>query len=104
MVADWRPDAIGFSCNYLANVPEIVDLAKSTKARLPGCFIFLGGHSAWFRSRKFIEQGDGPIDCVLRGEGGAQLPPLLEAIEHDRHALKLVPGAVSVEGEGPPPG
>src|SRR5215471_20358102 len=24
---DWRPDVIAFSCNYLANVPEIVDLA-----------------------------------------------------------------------------
>src|SRR5215813_9315146 len=22
----WRPDAIAFSCNYLANIPEIVDL------------------------------------------------------------------------------
>src|ERR1043166_3349562 len=30
-----EPDAICFSGNYLANVPEIVDLAKSAKARLP---------------------------------------------------------------------
>ena len=28
LIADWRPDFIAFSCNYLANVPEIVDLAK----------------------------------------------------------------------------
>src|SRR5262249_47312164 len=26
MIAEWRPDLIAFSCNYLANVPEIVDL------------------------------------------------------------------------------
>jgi magnesium-protoporphyrin IX monomethyl ester (oxidative) cyclase len=31
MLDDWRPDAIAFSCNYLANVPEIVDLAKTAK-------------------------------------------------------------------------
>ena len=26
----WQPEAIGISCNYLANVPEIIDLAKFT--------------------------------------------------------------------------
>src|SRR5262249_30429223 len=35
MIAEWRPDLIAFSCNYLANVPEIVDLAKATKLALP---------------------------------------------------------------------
>ena len=34
-VAEWQPDLIAFSCNYLANVPEIIDLAKDTKAVLP---------------------------------------------------------------------
>src|ERR1700674_5727158 len=24
----WRPDVIAFSLNYLANVPEVIDLAK----------------------------------------------------------------------------
>src|SRR6185312_10216256 len=32
-VRRWRPDAIFFSGNYLANVPEIVDLASAAKAR-----------------------------------------------------------------------
>jgi len=104
MVSEFRPDAICFSCNYLANVPEIVDLAKSTKSRMPGCFIFVGGHSASFTAREFLEHGNGAIDCVLRGEGEAQMPPLLEAIEHDRHALNLVPGTISPDGEGPTPG
>ena len=35
LIAQWRPDFIAFSCNYLANVPEIIDLAKETKAVLP---------------------------------------------------------------------
>jgi hypothetical protein len=29
-----RPDAVGFSLNYLANVPEVLDLARAT--RQPG--------------------------------------------------------------------
>ncbi|HEX8750432.1 MAG TPA: cobalamin B12-binding domain-containing protein, partial [Nitrospira sp.] len=31
LLRERRPDAVGFSCNYLANIPEIVDLAKLTK-------------------------------------------------------------------------
>ena len=31
----FRPDAVGFSLNYLANVPEAVDLAKLAKSILP---------------------------------------------------------------------
>ncbi|NIO06805.1 MAG: hopanoid C-3 methylase HpnR, partial [Deltaproteobacteria bacterium] len=33
MLDEWQPDVVAFSCNYLANVPEIVDLARSTKAK-----------------------------------------------------------------------
>src|SRR5436309_2421592 len=37
LLASWRPEAIGFSLNYLANVPEVVELARTAKAMLPGC-------------------------------------------------------------------
>ena len=70
----WRPDIVAFSCNYLANVPEIVDLAKATKARFPGVFICVGGHSASFTAAAIIAHGDGAIDCVLKGEGEAAMP------------------------------
>ena len=46
MLAEWQPDVIAFSCNYLANVPEIVDLAKAAKVTLPRDFICVGGPSA----------------------------------------------------------
>ena len=46
LLEDFKPEAIGFSLNYLANIPEVVDLAKETQRRLPECFIFAGGHSA----------------------------------------------------------
>src|SRR4030067_1761931 len=44
-IKGWKPDVVAFSCNYLANIPEIVDLSKSTKLILPNCFIFVGGDS-----------------------------------------------------------
>jgi radical SAM superfamily enzyme YgiQ (UPF0313 family) len=62
LVSEWRPDLIAFSCNYLANVPEIVDLAKQTKITLPRVFICVGGHSASFTSRAIVEHGEGAID------------------------------------------
>ena len=98
----WRPDIVAFGCNYLANVPEIVDLAKATKARFPGIFIGVGGHSASFIANALIEHGAGAIDCVLKGEGEASMPLLLAAIEAGRDPV-TVPGAVTADGEGPSP-
>ena len=72
----WRPDVVAFGCNYLANVPEIVDLAKATKARFPGVFICVGGHSASFSAAAIIDHSAGAIDCVLKGEGEATIPLL----------------------------
>jgi hopanoid C-3 methylase HpnR len=103
LIDGWKPDVVAFSCNYLANVPEIVDLAKLTKAKLPGCFVLVGGHSASFVAREFLEHAEGAIDCVLKGEGEAAMPRLLVAVEHDRKAIVKAPGAVTLEGEGPPP-
>ncbi|HXF92577.1 MAG TPA: hopanoid C-3 methylase HpnR [Nitrospiraceae bacterium] len=100
---DWRPDVVAFSCNYLANVPEIVDLAKLTTQKLPGCFVFVGGHSASFIAQELLEHGAGAIDCVLKGEGEAAVAKLLLAVEHDRRAITMVPGVVALTGEGPPP-
>lgn len=102
LITSWKPDAIAFGCNYLANVPEIVDLAKLTKSLLPNAFVFVGGHSASFVAQDFLMHGDGAIDCVLKGEGEVAAPKLLEAVEHDRKAITKVPGVVTLDGEGPP--
>lgn len=103
-VARWRPDVIAFSCNYLANVPEIIDLAKATKAIFPDCFIAVGGHSASFTARAILAHGEGAIDCVLKGEGEAGMPLLLAALAGGAAAVASVPGIVTAAGEGPPAG
>jgi magnesium-protoporphyrin IX monomethyl ester (oxidative) cyclase len=103
LLDDWSPHVVAFSCNYLANVPEIIDLARLTKERSRDCFVFVGGHSATFTAREILEHSAGNIDCVLKGEGEASVVTLLSAIEHDRGALDQVPGAVSSSAEGPTP-
>src|SRR5262249_49399885 len=62
IIDQWRPDAVAFSCNYLANVPEIIDLAKATRERLGECLIVVGGHSASFTAQELLEHGGGAID------------------------------------------
>lgn len=99
----WRPEAIGFSLNYLANVPEVIDLALAARRLLPDCFIFAGGHSASFIAPEILEHADGAIDCVVRGEGEAVVVELLEASQTDRDRLHAIPGVVTRRGEGPRP-
>jgi len=100
----WKPDAVGFSLNYLANIPEVIDLSKETKRRSPQCFLFAGGHSASFTAREILEHAEGAIACVVRGEGEAITPQVLEAAA-DRAKLSALPGVITLtlEGEGPPP-
>jgi hopanoid C-3 methylase HpnR len=98
----WHPDAICFGLNYLANIPEVIDLAKETKQRLPDSFFFVGGHSASFTAQEMLEHAQGTIDCVVRGEAD-QIEALLSAAMDDRKRIHMLPGVVTREGEGPAP-
>ncbi len=102
-IRDWRPDVIAFSCNYLANLPEIVDLSKAIKLETPDVFVMVGGHSASFVAKEFLEHSEGAIDCILKGEGEAVIAQLLETVGDDRAAVSHIPGAVTLDGEGPAP-
>lgn len=97
----FRPDAVGFSLNYLANVPEVIDLAIQTKEHSPTPFVFVGGHSASFIAQEILAHAGGAIDCIVRGEGEAVTPRLLEEIPHG--ALERLPGVVTSAGAGPQP-
>ncbi len=99
----WRPDAVCFSLNYLANIPEVIDLAGEAKACLPDCVVFAGGHSASFTAREILDHARGTLDCVVKGEGEEIVPRLLSAWESDRQAIAALPGIVTPAEEGPPP-
>jgi hopanoid C-3 methylase HpnR len=98
---DWKPQAVAFSLNYLANIPEAVDLAKETRRRMPECFLFAGGHSASFTAKEILRHADGAMDCVVRGEGEGITPKLLAAWEDDPDMIERLPGIVTLRGEGP---
>jgi hopanoid C-3 methylase HpnR len=103
LIKSWQPDVVAFSCSYLANVPEVIDLAKSVKKTLASCYVFVGGHSASFIAKDLLAHASGAIDCVLRGEGEYAAHLLLEALTLDQQAVSQVPGALTQEMEGPPP-
>ncbi len=101
LVDEWRPDVVGFSLNCLANIPEVIDLAKETRRRRPDCFVFAGGHSASFTAKEILGHADGALDCVVRGEGEGITPQLLALAADNRDNIR-VPGVVSLRGAGCP--
>ncbi|HEX5192306.1 MAG TPA: cobalamin-dependent protein, partial [Solirubrobacteraceae bacterium] len=78
---EFVPEAVGFGLNYLANVPEVLDLAALVKRRLPECFTFAGGHSVSFIAGHVLAQSEGALDAVVRGDGEVITPLLLEATQ-----------------------
>jgi hopanoid C-3 methylase HpnR len=98
----WQPDAVGFSVNYLANVPEVIDLAREVKSTLPRARVFVGGHSASFVSQEMLAHADGAIDCVIRGEGEGAAVQVLEAFASGE-SLHRIPGVVTADGIGSTP-
>lgn len=102
LIKEWRPDALGFSLNYLANIPEVVDLSFAVRDVLPDCFVFCGGHSASFTARELLAHAGGAIKCVVRGEGEWATPALLRVVETGL-TLESVPGVVTPAGAGPAP-
>jgi hopanoid C-3 methylase HpnR len=103
-IREFDPDAVGFGLNYLANVPEVIELARAIRATRPGCFIFAGGHSVSFIAGHVIEQADGALDAVLRGDGESIIGRVLAAASGgDRQVMHELPGVVTAEGTGPTP-
>jgi len=103
IVRDWRPEAIGYSLNYLANIPEVVDLVQATRQLLPEAFLFAGGHSASFTAKEILEHAGGALDCVVKGEGEGITPRLLERAGENRDSIHKLPGIVTLTGAGPAP-
>src|SRR5438552_31828 len=102
-VQHWRPDVIAFCGNYLANVPEIIDLARAARDVLADAFICVGGHSVSFVPEEILRHASGAVDCVLTGEGETAIAGLLDALKQNQRDLKDVPGCVTLDHRGAPP-
>jgi hopanoid C-3 methylase HpnR len=94
---NFKPDAIGFSVNYLANVPEVIDLAKVARKQYPRALIFCGGHSISFIADEVLRHGDGAIDAIVQGEGEITVPLMLAAAP----AVDGLAGITTRNGPGP---
>ena len=93
----FRPDALGFGLNYLANIPEAIDLSKRAKDLLKDLFVMCGGHSVSFVADEVLAQAGGAIDAVVKGEGEVTVPALLAAIPH----VDGTPGVITARVAGP---
>jgi len=100
-MASFQPGALGISLNYLANVPEAIEISAAAKQAVPGCFVFAGGHSVSFIAEDVLKQAGGSVDAIVRGEGETAIGPLLEAIRDG--GLDAAPGVVTPAGRGPAP-
>ena len=100
-LASFQPEAMGVSLNYLANIPEAIEISRQAKRAAPGCFVFFGGHSVSFIATDVLQQAEGSVDAVVRGEGETAIGPLLDAIRDG--GLQTVPGVMTPAGSGPPP-
>ncbi|HEY2250921.1 MAG TPA: hopanoid C-3 methylase HpnR [Planctomycetaceae bacterium] len=103
LIDQWQPQAVGYSLNYLANIPQVIDLARDTRQKLPGTLILAGGHSASFVAREILDHAPGALNCIVRGEGEEVVPRVLAAWEGGGVALETLPGVVTRDGAGPHP-
>src|SRR5262245_61498585 len=103
LVESWRPNVIAFSVNYLANVPEIIDLARAARALLPETFICVGGHSVSFIPEEILRHADGAVDRVMTGEGETANTGLRVGLNEKPPSLEHVRGCVTPDHRGPPP-
>jgi hopanoid C-3 methylase HpnR len=87
----FRPEAVGLSLNHLANVPEVIELAKLVKRRLPDAFVFIEGQAASLIADDIQTHGDSAVDSVVIGEAEAAVPALLAAPSNPCKVVRAAP-------------
>ena len=98
------PDVVAFSGNYLANVPEIVDLAKATRARLPRALRVRRRPQRLVHRRRAPRHADGR--ARLRAPRRGRAPRSRRSSRRwstTGASLDQVPGVVTLEAQGPAP-
>ena len=100
----WRPDAVGFSLNYLANVPEVLDLAEMTRERrCPTASSSLAATAPPSppRSSSTTATARSTACCAAKAKPRSAASSRRRDTTPERS--QRVPGAVTLDGEGPPP-
>ena len=76
-----EPDVVGFSTTFMQNVPSLA-VAARIKRYAPSVVIVFGGGNCDGPMGAGLHHSYPFIDYVVRGEGEAVFPKLLDAIEH----------------------
>jgi len=88
-VRDSRARLVGVSSLFTAYAAEALSAAEAIKALHPDCRIVMGGHHPTALPQHALASP--AVDFVLRGEGEASMPLLVQALRHGRD-LDSVPG------------
>ncbi len=101
----FRPHAVGISLNYLANVPEAIDIAARGESGPPGLLrVLRRAQRVLHRRRRAGPRRKGRVDAVVRGEGEAAIGPLLDAAPDGRPAHRARRGEPGRPGPADLPG
>jgi anaerobic magnesium-protoporphyrin IX monomethyl ester cyclase len=94
-IAEWSPEVIGLSCLFTCTEPDVLEIARACRARMPEALMVMGGAHAALNARALLEK-EPALDCVALGEGEAALASLLESgnpAEVDGFAHRLDDGS-----------
>ena len=92
----FAPDVVGLQCNFTTERNRTVRLAERIKREMPSTYVVVGGHDAsrdprWFHHACF--------DVVAAGDCEEVMPPLVDALAHDRDLTKIRGLALRRNGE-----
>lgn len=82
MIADHKPDVVGFSAQC-TTYPAVLHIAEKLKSAVPSVKIILGGHNASFVDSETLYRHRF-IDFIVRGEAEITFPDLIRAVSSDQ--------------------
>lgn len=89
-LADFKPDLVGISSSFTADIYETLRVAETVKAANPKAFVFVGGHHPSLYPSDFNHPA---IDAIVVGEGEITTRELVDYLAEDMDIAKL-PGLV----------
>jgi anaerobic magnesium-protoporphyrin IX monomethyl ester cyclase len=81
-VADFKPDLVGFACNF-QTYDGVDEIAAALRARLPRAHFSIGSEHATYAAEDILRSSRF-IDSVVRGEGEETMLDLVQAVESSR--------------------
>lgn len=98
LLTRFQPDLVGIS-SMSFQYKSALTVMEICRESAPGASIVIGGYHATLASDELTGGSSAPFDYLVRGEGEAALPALVEALQGGR-SLESVPGLSWRDGKG----